>query len=99
VLLVSAVVPISDDYFQAPGWLKCVITLGHGAAVWAMFYPARGKGSVWKVLAGVAAGFLSLWAMLQVGVMWFWNSSCRTRRAADRPPQDLPSASRSCAGR
>jgi hypothetical protein len=66
-------VPISADRYTASTWLKWVITVGHAAAVYAMFYPAAGGRVGQRILVIMAAGLVSLWAVLQVAVMWFWN--------------------------
>ena len=73
IVLITVTVPISADQYNAPEWLKWLITLGHAAAVFAMFYPARGRGGVWKAFTAMAATIITLFALMQVAVMWFWN--------------------------
>jgi hypothetical protein len=69
VLAISVTVPISADRYQAPLWLKFVITSGHLAATAGMLYPFRGKA----VGTWIAAALVSLWAAMQVMVLWYWN--------------------------
>lgn len=73
IVLITATVPVSADGYSAPWWLKWLITLGHAAAVFAMFYPTRGRGRAWKFVAAVAATGLTLFAFMQVAILWFWN--------------------------
>ena|SRR5688500_14595602 len=74
VFPITSTVPISADrYTTAPIWLKWIITLGHAAAVYAMFYPVAGGRAGQRALVIAAAALVSLWAGLQVVVMWFWN--------------------------
>ena len=60
---------ISVDFFKAPLWLKFVITSGHLLAIASMLYPAPNKA----VVTWVVASIVSLWAALQIMVLWYWN--------------------------
>ena len=73
VMVIYALVPIADDGYIAPTWLKWVVTLGHLAATVAMFSAARGGGIPRRVLAILAATLVSFWALLQIVVVWIWN--------------------------
>jgi hypothetical protein len=62
-------VPISADRYNAPLWLKLLITAGHLTAVAMMLYPFRGKtAGAWFLSIAV-----SIWAVLQVLVLGIWN--------------------------
>ena len=69
VLAITITVPISADRYHAPMWVKYLVTGGHLAAVVIMSLPYRGKTRG----ATTVATLVSLWALMQVAVMWFWN--------------------------
>jgi hypothetical protein len=69
VLAITMAVPISADRYRAPIALKLAITLGHAAAIVALTWPFRGKA----VATWVLAVLVSLWATLQLLILWIWN--------------------------
>ena len=62
-------VPISADGYVAPRWVKWIVTIGHILAIVALLFPIRGK----PFAAWLLSTLFSLFATLQVTVLWFWT--------------------------
>jgi hypothetical protein len=69
ILGVSLTIPISADRYLAPRSVKWIVTIGHTLAIAALLFPIRGK----PFAAWLLSILFSLFATLQVTVLWFWN--------------------------
>jgi multidrug efflux pump subunit AcrB len=69
IVAVMFVVPVGYERYRAPLLVKLVVTAGHLSAAVALLYPHRHRPiGVWLLCIP-----FSLFAILGVGVMWFWN--------------------------